>query len=275
LHNITINGLHGTVINPDLGQTNFPGQPVIRTEEIRPLDPVATEIIKDYSRKEYQLYNPTFATPQFIMELLRRQARYMHVPINDLWTDNSGGTGSSTLYPQYAEVACAAAGGDHGLVYCTAPFLNSYVDASVWDRADFDNMLIWAFDVSRDAGTHADIRARVQLKQANGEGVLANDGMGIQIQNYDIYGEAFAAAQATVDLGVTMTALYTYRIAIVLIPNVSVDFYVNEVYRGQITTQVPSGPAAGTCYWVLSIDNGAVATACVLRVSPISYWDKL
>ena len=209
------------------------------------------------------------------MELLRRQGRYMHVPINDLWTDNSGGTGSSTLYPQYAEVACAAAGGDHGLVYCRAPFLNSYVDGSTWDRVDFDNMFIWAFDVTRDSGTHADIRARVQLKQANGEGILANDGMGIQIQNYDIYGEAFAAAQATANLNVTMTADYTYRIAIVLIPNVSVDFYVNEVYRGQITTQVPTGPAAGTCYWVISIDNAAQNVACIMRASPISYWDHL
>ena len=275
LHNITINGLHATIINPDVGQTNFPGQPVIRTEEIRPLDPAATEIIKDYSKKEYQTHNPTFANPQFIMELLRRQARYMHVPIDDLWIDNSGGTGSSTLFPAYAELACAAAGGDHGLVYARAAFLNSYVDGVTWDRVDFDNMIIVAFDVSRDAGTHADLRGRVQLKQAIGEGVLANDGFGIQIQNFNIFGEAFAAAQATVDLGVTMTALQTYRIAIVLIPNVSVDFYVNEVYRGQITAQVPTGPAAGTCYWVLSMDNAAQAVACVLRASPISYWDKL
>ncbi len=87
--------------------------------------------------------------------------------------------------------------------------------------------------------------------------------------------EAFAAAQDTVDLGVTMVANLSYRIAIVLIPNVSVDFYVNEVYRGQITAQVPSGPAAGTCYWVLSMDNAAQAVACVLRCSPISYWNHL
>ncbi len=274
LHNITINGLHGTITNPDLGQTNFPGQPVVRLEEIRALDPPTSELIKVYNKIEYQNLNPTFATPQFIMELLRRQARYMHVPINDLWTDNSTG-GTSTLFPQYAELACAAVGGQDGLVHCTAAFLNSYVDATVWDRVDFDNMFIWAFDVSRGTGDEADVRGRVQLKQANAEGVLANDGMGIEIQNLSIFGEAFAGGQGTVDLGVLMTTLLTYRIAIVLIPNVSVDFYVNEVYRGQITAQVPTGPAAGTCYWVLSIDNGAVATACQLRVSPISYWNKL
>ena len=274
LDNITINGLHGTIINPDLGQTNFPGQPVVRLEEIRALDPPTTDIIKVFDKIEYQAQNPTFANPQFIMELLRRQARYMHVSINDLWTDGSTG-GTSLLYPQYAELACAAAGGQDGLAHCTAAFLNSYVDATVWDRVDFDNMFIWAFDVSRGTGSHADIRARVQLKQAVAEGVLANDGMGIEIQNLSIFGEAFAGAQGTVDLGVLMTTLYTYRIAIVLIPNVSVDFYVNEVYRGQITAQVPTGPAAGTCYWVLSIDNGAVATACQLRVSPISYWNHL
>lgn len=274
VHNVTINGIFGTVIGPDLGRTNFPGQEIIRVREIRPPDP-AVPGIKDYSRKEYQRYNPIFATPQFIMELLRRQARYMHVPINDLWTDNSGGTGSSTLFPTYAELACGAVGADHGLAYCRAAFLNSYVDASIWDRVDFDNMLIFAFDVSRDAGTHDDLRGRVQLKQANGEGILANDGLGIEIQNFALHGEAFAAAQATVDLGVTMTALHTYRIVIVLIPNVSVNFYVNEVYRGQITTQVPTGPAAGTCYWVLSMDNAAQAVACILRASPISYWNHL
>ena len=274
LHNITINGLHGTITNPDLGQTNFPGQAVMRLEEIRALDPLTSNIIKLYDKYEYQNLNPTFATPQFIMELLRRQARYMHVPINDLWTDGSTG-GTTLLFPQYAELTCAAVAGRDALVHCTAPFLNSYVDATVWDRTDFDNIFIWAFDVSRDAGTHADLRARVQLKQAVAEGVLANDGMGIQIQDYDIYGEAFAAAQDTVDLGVTMVANLSYRIAIVLIPNVSVDFYVNEVYRGQITAQVPSGPAAGTCYWVLSMDNAAQAVACVLRCSPISYWNHL
>lgn len=275
LHNVTKNGLHVTMINPDEGVTNFPGQAVVRTEEDRPVNPAIDVIRKDYTQREYQLYNPRFATPQFIMELLTRQARYMHVPINDLWTDNSGGTGSSALYPQYAELACAAAGGDHGLVYCRAPFLNSYVDTTVWDRVDFDNRIMIAFDVSRDAGTHADLRARVQLKQANGEGVLANDGLGIQIQNFAIYGEAFAGAQGTVDLGVTMVATYTYRIKIILVPNVGVYFYVNEVYRGVITAQIPTGPAAGTCYWVLSMDNGAQDVACVLRVSPISYWDKL
>ncbi len=270
---VTVNGLWAGVINPDLGQTNFAGQPIARYEEDRPIDPVLP-IRKDYTKREYQAQNPTFANPQFIMELLRRQARYMHVPINDLWIDNSTG-GTSTLFTQYAELACAAAGGQDGLVHCTAAFLNSYVDATVWDRVDFDNMFIWAFDVSRGTGSEADIRGRVQLKQANAEGVLANDGMGIEIQNLSIFGEAFAGAPGTVDLGVLMTTLLTYRIAIVLIPNVSVDFYVNEVYRGQITAQVPTGPAAGTCYWVLSIDNGAVATACQLRVSPISYWNHL
>ena len=274
LHNITINGLHATITNPDVGQTNFPGQPTLRLEEIRALNPAVSDIIKVFDKIEYQAQNPTFANPQFIMELLRRQGRYMHVPINDLWTDGSTG-GTTLLYPQYAELTCAAVAGRDALVYCVAPFLNSYVDATVWDRTDFDNIFIWAFDVSRDAGTHADLRARVQLKQAIAEGVLANDGMGIQIQNYDIFGEAFAAAQGTVDLGVTMVAELSYRIAIVLIPNVSVDFYVNEVYRGQITAQVPSGPAAGTCYWVLSMDNAAQAVACILRVSPISYWNHL
>ena len=275
LHNITVNGLHGTVINPDLGQTNFPGQPVLRVEEIRPLDPAATEIIKDFSKKEYQLHNPTFATPEFISELLNRQARTFQVPINNLWTDGSVGTGSSTLYPTFAEVACAAAGGDSGLVHAPAALMNSYVDGTQWDRVDFDNRIEIAFDVSRDAGSHADVRARVQLKQANAEGVLANDGFGIQIQNYDIYGETFAAAQATVNLGVTMTALYTYRIKIILVPNVGTYFYVNNVLRGVDATQIPAGPAAGACYWVISIDNGAVATACVLRCSPILVWNHL
>ncbi len=276
LHNITINGLHTTIINPDVGQTNFPGQPVIRAEEDRPLNPAIDVIRKDFTRREYQLFNPVFATPEFISDLLHRQARTYQVPINDLWADGSGGTGSSTLYPPFAEVACAANIGDHGLVYAPAPFMNSYLDGVQWDRVDFDNRLEFGFDISRDAGTHADIRARVQLKQAVGEGILANDGLGIEIQNFAIFGEAFAGAQGVVDLGIAMTALLTYRIKIVLVPNVGVLFYVNNVYRGVITAQIPTGPAAGACYWVISIDNGAVATACVFRCSAIApVWQHL
>ncbi len=278
LHNITINGLFSTIINPDHGVTNFPGQPVVRLEEERPLNPALTRIIKRYGITEYQEDNPIFATPEFVMELLERQGRSFQVPINSLWTANHGGTGGGTLYTTFAEVSCAAAGGDHGLFHCPGVMVNSSFDgAGQWDRVHFDNRIEYAIDLSRDAGSHADIRGRFQLKQANGEGVLAADGLGIEIQNYDIYGESFNAGRSTVNLNTTMTALYVYRVRMVHIPGVEVRFYVNDQYKGSITTvaNIPSGAAAGACYWVLSIDNGAVATACVLRGGNIKVWNHL
>ena len=272
LHNITINGLHATIINPDVGQTNFPGQPVIRTEEIRPLDPAATEIIKDFSRKEYQLYNPTFATPRFIMELLNRQARTLELPLNGGWTDGST-VGSAVIEALRMILNTTAAANSDGLAYCVAAFLN---DGGVaYDRVDWDNMYIWAFDVERHTGNHADLRGRVQLKEVNTEGILADLGIGIEIQNYAIHGESYHAARATVDLGVTMTATHTYRIMIVLIPGVSVDFYVNGIYRGRITTQVPDDLSDATCYFVASMDNAAQAVDCNLVVSPMLLWNHL
>lgn len=277
LHNITINGLHGTVINPDLGQTNFPGQPVIRLEEIRPLNPALTQIIKQFGQIEHQLYNPIPATPEYINYLMERQARVLHVPINDLWTDNSTGTGSSTLAPLYALLQTAAAGGDDGLAYCVAAWINSSFGLGVWDRVDFNNKIIFAVDMARVVGSQADLRGRIQLKQVNTEGILAAHGLGIEIQNLGIYGESYGAARSTVSLATTMVATYTYRVRVEFTPGVKCDFFVNDQFAGSITTvaNLPSGLAAGTCYWVVSMDNGAVATASDLYVGPIIGWNKL
>ena len=275
LHNITINGLHGTITNPDLGQTNFPGQPVIRLEEIRPLDPAATEIIKDYSRKEYQTYDPVFANPYAIMRYLERQGRVVPVPLYDWMDGSTGGTAVADTLRMILNTTAVAA--RDGLAHTVAAFLNSYFGAGAYDRVDWDNKIIIAFDVARTLGTEATGRGRVQLKQVNTEGILAALGIGIEIQNYALWGETFGAARSTVDLALTMTINYAYRIRVELFPGGRCDFYINDILRGSIITvaNLPSGLAGATSYLVASMDNAAAAVDLSLAVSPILIWNHL
>jgi len=275
LHNITINGLHSTIINPDTGVTRFPGQPVIRTEEIRTLTP--GNPIKVYDKHEYQDFNPTFATPEFIMEMLERQARVPTVPITGEWADGST-VGSVTVYPQYMLLNTGGAvANQDGLAFCVAAFVNSSFGAGAYNLVDWDNKLIIAFDIARTVGDNAALRGRVQLKQANAEGILAALGLGIEIQNLDIYGETYGGARSTVSLATTMTLDYTYRIMLVFTPGVGCDFYVNNQYTAQLTTvaNLPSGLAGATSYWVCSIDNQAVAVDGSMVVGPIKFWNRL
>jgi len=154
LHNITVNGLHGTVIGPDLGVTNFPGQPVVRTDEDRPLDASIDIIRKDYTQREYQLYDPIFANPYFIMRLLERQGRTIEVPPNSGWTDGSTG-GSVTIDPLRIICNTTAVAARDGLAYCVAAFINSYFGAGNYDRVDWDNKIMLGFDVARILGDNA------------------------------------------------------------------------------------------------------------------------
>lgn len=276
LHNITVNGLHGTIINPDLGQTNFPGQPIVRTDEDRPLNPLLSVRRKDYTQREYQLYDPIFANPYFIMRLLERQGRTVEVSPNAGWTDGSTG-GTVTIDPLRIICNTTAVAGRDGLAYCVAAFINSYFGAGSYDAVDWNNKIIIAFDVVRTQGSHADLRGRVQLKQVNTEGILAALGIGLEIQNYALYGETYGAARSTVSLGLTMTATYTYRIRIELFPGEKCDFYVNDILLGSITTvaNLPSGLAGATSYLVVSMDNAAQAVDSTLVCSPIIIWNHL
>ncbi len=257
----------------DQGTIRFAGQEIIRVREIRHPDPAAAEATKFYDLVEF-LNNPTFATPKFISDLLNRQGFIEQTTDFASWTDGSTG-GSIAATPMFLTCTVAAVGGEDGLASCVAAFLRTL--GASYDRVDWDNKIVYSFSVARDAGTHADLRGRVQLKEANGEGILAALGIGIEIQNYDIYGECFNGGRSTVDLGVTMTATHSYRIKIEHFPGVRVDFYVNDQLKGSITTvaNVPAGDAGATSYWVISFDNQAQATAGNMFCSPIQVWNHL
>jgi hypothetical protein len=269
LHNITVNGLHGTVTGPDLGLTTFPGQPVVRLEEIRPLDPAATEIIKQYGRMEHQLYNPTFATPNFIMELLNRQARIQHIPTNAAWSETINGGASKTMEPTRMLLSTAAAGVSDVIAHCGAYFL---CIGTVQNQVDFDNELIFSFDVSRDIA-NANVLGRVQLKAANALGILAQEGLGMEIQNYDILFEQHNGGRTVSGAAIyTLTDTDPARVLIWHVPGVADYYFINGVLVETLTTNVPAGVGGAACYWAMSLNNNGVATLCHMNVSPILVW---
>lgn len=275
-HNVSINGAFATVTGPVPGVTQFPGQEVIRVRELRHPDPAADEPIQLFGRLEHQTEDPVPATPGYIAYLLNRQGRTLQLPTNDLWTDGSGGTGSSTLHPLHAILQTAAAGGDHGLVHCVAAFLQQ--NGGVWDRIDWDNRLTIAFDIAQVTGDHADLRGRVQIKEVTAEGVLAAEGIGIEVQNLSVHAETHDdVGLENTDTGVTLTLTQPTRVRIEHWPGERVDFFIGNVNVPQVShvTRVPAGMASATNYFVLSMDNGAVATPSTFHVSPILIWNHL
>ena len=270
LHNITINGLHGTVINPDLGQTNFPGQPVVRLEEIRALDPPITDIIKVYDKIEYQAQNPTFATPQFIMELLNRQARTLIIPTNAGWSETVGVGGAKSMEPAQMDLSVAGGAADTIIAYCLAAFKNIGL---VHSHVDWDNELVFAFDIAR-LTTNATVEGRVQLKAANAIGILAQEGVGLQVINYGVRFEQHNGGRTVSGADVfTLTDGDVARIMIWHVPGVADYFFVNGVLVETLTTNVPAGDGGAACYWAMSLDDGGTGAACNFYVSPILVWN--
>lgn len=167
-------------------------------------------------------------------------------------TSNTGSGGGGELgFEIYVFTGVTA--NSRGLRRAPVYFLN---DGDIPTRyLDYTKRLEWHFRMVR-SGSDAQVVARFQLKQALTEGVLADVGLGVQVNNFDVLGEAYGTARQTVSLG-TLTADYHWQIKIVHIPDTSVQFWVNDVLTATLTgTAVPVAVAAGT-QLVLSIINGA------------------
>jgi hypothetical protein len=188
------------------------------------------------------------------------------VPTNAGWTTSLLNSGAVTqdifaLIPHTGNTANSRA-----LANCIAIGLNSG-DRNV-EAVDYSKALELSFFVDR-VNSDAQVIGRVQLKQTASEGVLANTGIGLQISNYTVSGEAYGSARQTLALG-ELTNNRLWRVKIVVVPGVRVEFWVNDVLVGSLTgTAVPTGVNA-TSRLVISIINGASGgTDCFLNVGNI------
>lgn len=112
--------------------------------------------------------------------------------------------------------------------------------------------------------------ARFQLKVSSSEGALTSRGLGLEIQNFALYGESYGSSRGTVSLG-DLTDGDTYHVKIVLVPNVRVEFWFDGVLAGTLTGDyVPTGVSAANHYFVVSIINGPTGGVdAVMRVGNI------
>lgn len=198
--------------------------------------------------------------PISVLASIGKLFKFKIVPTN--YTDSAGNTnwqashvnGGGTVYSAVIFCNTSVTANSRGLLFHYANGLNSGDRGQ--NQCDYSKKLEWNFTVNRDY-SDAQVIARMQLKQVNTEGDLANVGLGLRIDNFVLTGEAYGTARQAINLGVSLTTNYRVRVKIIHIPGVRVEFWVNGVLRGTLTgTAVPFGVLADT-YWVESIINGA------------------
>ena len=177
--------------------------------------------------------------------------RHVFVPTNGGWTTDLV-NGSMEQAPMEMKGRTTVAASSRALANCKAMSLRIGLNAT--SNVDWDRRMSIAFDIAR-VNSDVQILSRFQLKEAATEGVLAAKGIGIEIQNFTLIGEAYDVAREAVGLDVVMTDSQTYRVQIEHIPGKGVEFYVDKILRG-ISTREPSGDAGAVSRFVSSIING-------------------
>ena len=139
-----------------------------------------------------------------------------------------------------------------GLLRATTEGLNS--GDILYVRVDWLKRLEFSFIVMRWV-THPEAIARVQLKEASAEGQLGQRGIGLEIQNLDLYGEAYGTARGTVAMGaLTESRISWFKI---IVDSGTAYFYRDGVLQGTLTgTQCPNVQGLATAYVVLSSKSG-------------------
>jgi hypothetical protein len=194
-----------------------------------------------------------FRNPKWILDNLLAKYKVIRVPTNAGWVSVVVGSGALGYEPLCMYLHTGTTASSSARFYHATRGLNSG-DIN-YDRVDWLKKLELSFLIVRYF-SDAEVKARFQLKESYTEGILAQRGIGVSIDNYAMVGEAYGTARGTVSLG-TLTDFMVKRIKIVIVPSTRVEFWVDDVLTGTLTgTAVPSiqGTAAG--YLVASIING-------------------
>jgi len=100
-----------------------------------------------------------------------------------------------------------------------------------------------------------EVTARFQMKESSAGGILAERGIGIEIQNLDVYGEGYGTSRGTVLLG-TLTVNYPFYIKIILVDGVA-EFWLNGVKAGELSgPNVPQVLGTVDSYYNFEMMNG-------------------
>ena len=205
------------------------------------------------SRIEDNGFNTTVKGSSF-PDYFTYNGRVVNVPTNTGFTQDVAGTGTTQQLAPYIQLRTGANAGSLARLYTTNTI--SGLSQNQLFNIDFGLPLKMTFLLTRiTAGASA--IGRVQLKTTQADGSLAATGLGIQINNYSVFGESYGSAGATVNLGLTLTDSETYRIDIVHYPGLRVEWWINGELASKQTTaaNIPSGIVA--CYMQNSLSNVA------------------
>lgn len=197
---------------------------------------------------------------------LTRRYRYSYMPSVNAGTSVTG-SGSGSSEGSWIEMAT----GNTALSKC-GKFLTTSIfwshSASSY-RVNWNNDIVYLFTVRRNFTSDANVISRVQIKDSQAIGALAEKGIGLRIENYKLYGESYGASGlASVDLGTTMTAVTPYEIMVVFTSGSSVKWYVEGVLKGTQSTagNIPTGEGSATGSFMYSIEANQINTNSVVWV---------
>lgn len=180
--------------------------------------------------------------------------RGLQIPTNAGLTSAVSGTGTTASLVPYVQLRTGATGGSLARRYSIDPV--SGLSQNQLFNTNFSLPFKFSFLLTRIT-TGGSAIGRVQFKRTQADGSLAAPGLGIQVNNYSVFGESYNSALATVNLGITLVDAETYKVEILHYPGLRVEWWVNGVFAGEQTTltSVPSG--LGACYFHSSLANVA------------------
>jgi hypothetical protein len=179
--------------------------------------------------------------------------KFIRVLTNAGWSTSNAGSGAISQTPFYIATYTGTTPNSRGLAYAYVFGLNS--GDITKHSVDWTKYLELHFLVAR-LRSDPQVIARVQLKEANTEGALAQRGIGIEIDNYTLIGEGYGTTRGTVDLGTTLSDDIAYRIKLVLRYG-TLEFWVNNVLKGTLSESYVPYVKGTASYLVASIINGS------------------
>ena len=197
------------------------------------------------------------------------RSNFMMIPTAAGWTEVLTGAGNVRQEPMRNMVEITDTALGSALAHAAAFGFNI---GGIYGRVNWDKHLYIIFNYAIYQ-SEADLTRRVQVKQANTTGQLAQMGLGFQVVNLVMTGESYGTARGTVSLGnmVLLSGSHYDQIQVIieLDPDTpAVNFYIDGSLVDSITNtdHIPSGAGAAGTYLAHSIDRGGGGLANVASV---------
>jgi hypothetical protein len=197
-------------------------------------------------------YWDIFRDPKWLLDNFFRRYKVIIVSPSGAWLTSNVGSGSFIMKTHFVYVRTGTTANSRGMGYeyfigwNSGDIDRSYID---WTKRLEIHLSIWR------TGSDPQVVARLQVKESSAEGALAQRGIGIEVQNYTMYGEGYGTSRGTVPIG-TLTDGRIAKVRIVKYGS-QLEFWVNDVLQGVLTGDNVPNVKGGACYMVVSIVNGS------------------